>query len=284
MEDRAPRGDSPPRGRSEARGGSPRRSRSGRARSPTPNVRDLLKDLKRDLGNQIESGNRDLGAKIDQMKQELTQRVDTKAAQTLEAAKAYTDEKFAAGSPQNPDTEAALLKLRAASERALRNDTAHVVLLSNYAQNDAEAARKAHIDAVLQAIGKKCKVVDHVKRGGNLTPFTRVEFENPATASLFIGKWISNKTKNSAGKPVFARTEMAKELRLMRAPLIQAEKAVKAYFRAKGEKHSVKCGNWAKGGELLVDQAPVAHLTGRLTVEWADAALAAAVSDRMDDL
>ena len=221
----------------------------------------------------------DLGVKIDSLKTDLTQQVEAKATETLAAAKTYTDEKIGVVLVHS---DAALLKLRAASERALRNGSANVVLLSNYTPNDTEAARKTQIDEVVGAIGKKYRKIDHVKPGGALGQFTRVEFEAEATASAFISKWIAMKKQNTASKPVFARTEQSKELRALHAPLVKAEKAVKAYFRGKAEKHTVKCGNWAKGGELLVDKLPVARLTGHLTVEWVDAEFKAAVSSAMD--
>ena len=80
---------------------------------------------------------------------------------------------------------------------------------------------------------------------------------------------------------MFARTDMAKELRALRAPLVTAEKGLKAYFQAQDEKHKAKTGNWAQGGELLVDQRAVARLTGHLTVDWFDKALEAAVASLM---
>ena len=251
--------------------------RSRRSRSATPDLRAVMTRL-----GAMETT---ITQKVNSLKTELTQHVEAKASETLTAAKAYTDEKLATVQVQSVQPalqESALLKIRAASERALRNDNAHIVLLSNYTPQDTEAARKAAIDEVATAISKRPRKVEHVKIGGNLTQFSRVEFESAISANAFISKWIAMKKQNTAGRPVYARCDMAKELRALRAPLVKAEKAVKQHFRTKNEKHLVKTGNWPAGGELLVDKVPVARLTGLLTVEWADKALEAAVASDME--
>ena len=261
---------SPDRGRGDKRGRS-------EDRSPTPDLRSMMKAFRtspRDV-------TRELGEKIDGLETRLTQHVDAKAAETLTAAKAYTDEQLTQAMANTQIGEPPLLKLRAATERSLRNSTANIVLLSNFTPNDNEATRKAAIDEVKTAIGKTYRKVEHVKQGGALTQFSRVEFEAAGTAQAFISKWIAMKKQNASGRPVFARTDMAKELRALRAPLVTAEKDLKAYFQAQDEKHKVKTGNWAQGGELLVDQRAVARLTGHLTVEWSDKALEAAVASLM---
>ena len=75
--------------------------------------------------------------------------------------------------------------------------------------------------------GKKPKKVEHVKEGIEVSQFTRVIFESPATVQPFISKFIEKGTKNAHNRPVFARPEVDKVVRKIRNPLVQAEKKVK---------------------------------------------------------
>ena len=162
------------------------------------------------------------------------------------------------------------------TERALKKTSDNVVILQNFASakdGDTEAKRKEHINNVCQAMGdgKKPKKVEHVKEGNEVSQFTRVIFESPATVQPFISKFIEKGIKNAHNRPVFARPEVDQVVRKIRNPLVQAEKKVKDHYHRLKQKHEVR----SRGTALMVDKVPVAKLVGSAVI-WLNPELEAA--------
>ena len=202
----------------------------------------------------------------------------TDAKKTTDALEAKHNNLEATHNKRLAALEEAFDLLVVGTERALKKTSDNVVILQNFASakdGDTEAKRKEHINNVCQAMGdgKKPKKVEHVKEGGGneLSQYTRVIFESPATVQPFISKFIEKGTKNAHNRPVFARPEVDKVVRKIRNPLVQAEKKVKDHYHGLKEKHEVR----PRGTALMVDKAPVAKLVGTAVV-WLNPALKAA--------
>ena len=228
--------------------------------------------LKTHTATQVKSIKTEVYRYVDQ--QVATAKTDAKTATEALEAKHNTLE--ATHNKRLAALEEAFDLLVVGTERALKKTSDNVVILQNFASakdGDTEAKRKEHINNVCQAMGdgKKPKKVEHVKEGNELSQFTRVIFESPATVQPFISKFIEKGIKNAHNRPMFARPEVDKFVRKIRNPLVQAEKKVKDHYHGLKEKHEVR----PRGTALMVDKAPVAKLVGTAVV-WLNPALKAA--------
>ena len=162
--------------------------------------------------------------------------------------------------------------------RALNAVDGNWVLLATWSEGDTESVRKDKISGVLTKMQVKARQIEHMKKGGNLDQFSRVEFDKLTTCYSFITHWIEAKVspEGAPNKHIYAHMDETPEARELKRPLRRAEQAVKAYYRSKQEKHEVRVNFRKYPCVLTVDKSSVAKMTGGEVI-WSDTELEAAI-------
>ncbi len=151
------------------------------------------------------------------------------------------------------------------------------VLISNLFDTNKnpmpEISRKPVLDKAIAEIKIKPDSINNLMVDNKITQFTKLQFKTQELANKFMSGWIKEaKPKNGAGAPIFAKADLPTEVRRWRLPMVQAEKALKAFYRDQKQSKDVRI-RWSKN-IIVVDGTQVARRTPTGEVAWADPTLA----------
>jgi hypothetical protein len=187
----------------------------------------------------------------------------------------------------NDEAELYSLSVLAATEQALMLSGTYPLscVLSNWGDT-GDAEKNTSISACFAPLKKPGVVKLGDPSGAKLIKqehekgFTRLRFESADTAISFKKAWTAKKVKNSTGAPVFCSRDTPKQVRILRAKLIAAERALKQ-FSYRQELEEATAANrpavkkqwvtrWDQGGVLYVDTLRIARRTPQGNLHWYD--------------
>jgi len=231
--------------------------------------KDSFKEHKTEVQNIIHQQNN----KIDQYKMETDAQILTTTAMVdqLQGQVIALEQRPASQS----DEDNALAKLWALEKALIIQNEGCIMLTNMYDSKERpmpDISRKTMIDQVLKKLNLKADVT-HVVQDGKIQQFTKIRFVQKDSAEKFQKEWIKIAPKNGTGAPIYAKNDIPQEVRKLRQPMLDAERALKAHFKKKDEKHKVRI--YYHKHTLKVDDVVVAKRRSDCAVVWVNAELQA---------